>query len=88
MEYKISNRLKIGAIILIVLGILGVGYGFIDSHKVNEDNITEFLANEDHHGAEHATETHGVTHEAAASYADDGHGAEAEGHEMTHEQHV
>jgi hypothetical protein len=59
MEYKISNRLKIGAVILIVLGLLGVGYGFIDSHHYNEDNITEFLANEDGHGDEHAEEGHG-----------------------------
>lgn len=91
MEYKISNRLKIGALILIVLGILGVGYGFIDSHKVNEDNISEFLANEDHHGAEHATESHGETHDAAAMpHQDEGHSveADAEGHEMTHEEHV
>ncbi len=89
MEYKISNRLKIGAIILIVLGILGVGYGFIDSQKVNEDNISEFLANEDHHGAENATDIHGETHDAAASsHAGERHEAEADGHEMTHEEHV
>lgn len=89
MEYKISNRLKIGAIILIVLGVLGVGYGFIDSHKVNEDNISEFLANENHHGTEHATELHDETYDAsAASHLEAGHGDEAEGHELTHEEHV
>lgn len=83
MEYKISNRLKIGAIILMVLGVLGVGYGFMDAYSVSEDNITEYLANEDHHGDAHATEAHDLE-------KDHGHGAEAEveGHELTHEQHV
>ncbi|WP_179334324.1 quinol:cytochrome C oxidoreductase [Winogradskyella costae] len=95
MEYKISNRLRTGAIILMILGVLGVGYGFMDAYSVNEDNITEFLANEDHHGDEHATESHGEEHDmstahAEESHADDAHGAEveAEGHEMTHEEHV
>ena len=104
MEYKISNRLKIGAIILIVLGVLGVSYGFIDSHSYTEDNITEFLANEDSHGAGHATEGHGESaehveesqdeeHGETAAHAeeihgDEAHGAEAEGHKMTHEEHV
>jgi len=88
MEYKISNRLRIVAIILMVLGALGVGYGFIDSHSVDEDNIAEFIANESHHGDEHAAEAHGI--EEAHVEADHGHGAEAEveGHELSHEEHV
>ena len=93
MEYKISNRLKIGAIILIVLGALGVGYGFIDSHNYTEDNITEFLADEDGHGGAHAEEAHGESHGETVGHAEEGHGdeahgAEAEGHKMTHEEHV
>jgi hypothetical protein len=104
MEYKISNRLKIGAIILIVFGLLGVGYGFIDSQSYTEDNITEFLANEDGHGDEHAEKGHGESqvqsdaqteegHGVTAAYAEEGHpeeahGAEAVGHKMSHEEHV
>ena len=95
MEYKISNRLRMGAIIMVVLGILGVAYGFMDSHKVNEDNITEFLANENSHGGGHATVDHGdahveETHGETASHVEEGHGdeAHAEGHKMTHEEHV
>ncbi|QNK77277.1 quinol:cytochrome C oxidoreductase [Winogradskyella sp. PAMC22761] len=88
MEYKISNRLRIVAIILMFLGALGVGYGVIDSHSVDEDNIAEFIANEGHHGDEHATEAHGL--EEAHVEADHGHGAEAEveGHELSHEEHI
>jgi ABC-type nickel/cobalt efflux system permease component RcnA len=59
MEYKISNRLKIGAIIMMVVGALGVFYGFMDSHNVTEDNISEILAAEHHgHGDAHATDSH------------------------------
>ena len=92
MEYKISNRLKIGAIILMVLGLLGVGYGFMDSHNYEtEADVKELLASEAHHGGEHATEGHAEgAHDAAMSHAEEGHedAAEAEGHEMSHEEHV
>tara|TARA_R110002049_G_scaffold16455_9_gene65523 strand:+ start:681 stop:2057 length:1377 start_codon:yes stop_codon:yes gene_type:complete len=95
MEYKISNRLRIGAIVLMVLGLLGVGYGFMDAHSVTEENITEFLANEDHHGDAHAEESHTDSNEAAALHVDDNHGEEAHGsshaesdHGMSHEEHV
>ena len=99
MEYKISNRLKIGAIVLIILGLLGVGYGFIDSHHYETvDDVKELLANEAHHGEGHATETHSDDHaeeshgesatHAEVSHADEAHGAEATEHKMSHEEHV
>ena len=95
MEYKISNRLRIGAFVLIVLGLLGVGYGFMDANSVNEDNITEFLANEDHHGDAHAEEAYTDSHGETALHVEDNHGEEAhgtshaeEGHGMSHEEHV
>ncbi len=76
MEYKISNRLKIGAIILIVLGLLGVGYGFMDSHHYETvDDVKELLASESSHGASHddahAVESHGDDH------AEESHGQSA-----------
>ncbi len=77
--YTFSNRLKIGAIILTVLGALMVGYGFMDSHK-SLDNVKTMLAEEashGHHGGGHAEET---THEAMSK---DSHG-ETEGHGDAH----
>ncbi|WP_299122144.1 quinol:cytochrome C oxidoreductase [uncultured Winogradskyella sp.] len=94
MEYKISNRLKIGAIVLIILGLFGVGYGFVDSHSYTEENITKRLAEEhDAHGDGHAEEAHGASHDEAAPHVEDNHSGEAhseqaEGHEMSHEEHV
>jgi len=97
MEYKISNRLRIGAIVLIVLGLLGVGYGFWDSHQVTEDNIAEYLANEAHHGDHGSEVAHGSdvahtsdSHGESIAHADEGHEDEAHGggHELSHEEHV
>ena len=99
MEYKISNRLRIGAIIMIVLGLLGVVYGFMDANSVTEDNISEVIAAEHHghgdahatdgHGDEHAEEAHGeASHGESASHAEEGHGDEAHGGMTKHEEHA
>ncbi|NRB82709.1 MAG: quinol:cytochrome C oxidoreductase [Winogradskyella sp.] len=94
MEYKISNRLRIGAIIMVVLGLLGVGYGFMDANSVTEDNISEVLAAEHHgHGDVHATGAHGDSHgEAAAhgseAHGEDHHGEEVHGNMSEHEEHA
>ena len=60
--YTFSNRLKIFAGILIVLGLLGVTYGFMSSHKTL-DQVKEMLAAEASHGGHgdsHQTEEHVV----------------------------
>jgi hypothetical protein len=97
MRYKISNRLKIASIILIVIGILGVGYGFIDAMKYKtEADVKELIASEGHgggHGGEaghdtEAKESHGEEHAEGAELIEASHGEEAEGHEMSHEEHV
>ena len=81
--YTFSNRLKIGAIILTVLGALMVGYGFMNSHK-SLDDIKTMLAEEasGHHGGGHAEESH---HEVMGedSHADDSH-ADTDGHGDAH----
>lgn len=68
MEYKISNRLRLTAIILMVVGALGVGYSFLTSHVTFEE-VETMLANESHHGDGHGETTtdHTVkeTHEIA-----------------------
>ncbi|WP_299096105.1 quinol:cytochrome C oxidoreductase [Winogradskyella sp.] len=94
MEYKISNRLRMGAIIMMVLGLIGVAYGFIDSHHWNEGNIDQYIKAENSHGAHgdtHATEAHGDEH-AEAGHAvaknDDHHGEEAHGGLTHHEEHA
>tara|TARA_Y100001934_G_scaffold262420_1_gene336862 strand:+ start:5 stop:1348 length:1344 start_codon:yes stop_codon:yes gene_type:complete len=83
-----------GAIIMMVLGLIGVGYGFIDSHGYTEENITERLAEEHHgHGDTHATDAHGETHgesehNEVAAHGEDHHGEEAHGGLTHHEEHA
>ena len=55
MEYKISNRLKLVALVLVIIGALGVGYGFYSASQVTEDNIAEYM-HDDHHDEGHAEE--------------------------------
>ena len=94
--YTFSSRLKIFAIVLIIIGALGVTYGFMDSHK-SLDDVKEMLAHEGSHGDHGAkADTHAVvahdTHPAKADahHADESHGdshAEA-GHGDKHAEHV
>ena len=80
--YTFSSRLKIFAVILIILGAIGVGFGFMDSHKSLEE-VKEMLASEDSHGGhgdshEAKTETHvvkGGNDHSDNAHADDAHGA-------------
>tara|TARA_Y100000815_G_scaffold111935_1_gene100574 strand:+ start:2678 stop:4036 length:1359 start_codon:yes stop_codon:yes gene_type:complete len=94
MEYQISSRLKLAAIIMVVLGLLGIAYGFYDSKSYTEENIAERLADESHHGGHgdaHATDAHSEAEAMHDTHAEMAHGEDAhaeEGHEMSHEEHA
>lgn len=49
--YTFSNRLKIWSIVLIILGALGIAYGFVTAPRTTDD-IKEMLHHEDSHGSE------------------------------------
>jgi hypothetical protein len=91
--YTFSNKLKTFSIALIILGLLGVGYSFMNSHKTFED-VETMLAEESHHGGGHGEETaHAVdssqeTHLAENAHADDAHPADADAHVDEHSKHV
>ncbi|MDX1700492.1 MAG: hypothetical protein R3250_07745, partial [Melioribacteraceae bacterium] len=58
--YTFSNKLKVFAIVLIILGAIGVVSGFMNSHKSLEE-VKVMLAEEaSHHGSDHADDTHEV----------------------------
>ena len=100
--YTFSSRLKIFAVILIILGAIGVGFGFMDSHKSLED-VKEMLSHEGSHGGhgdahEVKTEAHVVkggndhsdnahVDEAHDALSSDKHHAEAS-HDDEHAEHV
>ncbi|NMH87546.1 quinol:cytochrome C oxidoreductase [Flavivirga algicola] len=87
--YTFSNKLKTFSFILMILGALGVGYGFITSHKSFEE-VEHLLAEEAHHGGGHGEE---AAHAAPAhdTHVADSHGnndhAEVDGHKK-HVEHV
>lgn len=50
--YTFSSRLKIASIALMIIGALGIGYGFMTSHKSFQD-VENMLSNEASHGGGH-----------------------------------
>jgi hypothetical protein len=64
--YTVSNKLRIVSIALVIIGLIGVGYGFVSSHK-SLDEVKVMLADEaSHHGGGHE-----VTHAPADAHAAD-----------------
>ena len=76
--YTFSSKLKTLSFILMVVGILGVGYGFLTAPK-NIDDVEKILkAEENAHGGHHeATASHGdhpvEAHVTAEAHAEEGH---------------
>jgi len=78
--YTFSNRLKIGAIILMGIGVLGMGIGFVSVPGTVDEAKEMVAAHDDGHGEEHAEEEdHGV---AGADHA-----ATSE-HDEAHDEHL
>ena len=71
--YQFSSRLKSFSFALMVLGILGIGYGFWTAPKTNEDVEAILKEQEAHHGGAHH-DTH-----AAASHSEATHEEHAKG---------
>lgn len=74
--YTFSNKLKIASIILMAIGALGIGYGFITMPGTVEEAKAMVASHDDGHGA---NEAHAVQ---------DDHSAVAEGHDSAHDQHL
>jgi hypothetical protein len=92
--YTFSNRLRNLAIAFMVIGFLGLVYGFFTAPKTIEEAkaIVAASAHGDEHGASHddaSAEAHHDTTDAHATDAShESHAAEEEGHEMSHDEHV
>ena len=81
--YTFSNKLKTFSIALMILGLLGVGYGFMTSHKSFEDVETMLAKEASHHGESHAA--------GVSEHSDKGHETAAEDttvHVDEHTKHV
>ena len=80
--YTFSSKLKVFSIVLMIVGLLGIGYSFISAPKTTADveKILKAEADAHHHGAHdaHAHDTHGH----------DAHSAEAHAEHEEHLNHV
>ncbi|PNQ74028.1 quinol:cytochrome C oxidoreductase [Hanstruepera neustonica] len=89
--YTFSNKLKTVSIALMIIGALGVGYGFMTSHKSFEEVETILTEEASHHGGGHGEEAaHGTSHDAHAAEAahGEGHADSAEEQVDEHTKHV
>ncbi len=84
--YQFSGKLKIFSLALIVVGVLGIGYGFLSTPSTPEEAM-EMVAKNDDHGADH-----GEGHDTAKKeeHKDAGHATDAHGgdHDQKHAEHV
>jgi len=88
--YEFSNRLKIGSIVLMVLGLIGLGVGFVSAPSTVEEAKAMVAANDDGHGSGHGEEAaHAVATEHPESAAGE-HPAEADAHHdaTAHDEHL
>ncbi len=86
--YVITRNIKILSFSLVILGLLGIGYGFYNAPK-NIEQSKEIMANKHHdsHGHDsHSSDSHGHDSHSLDSH---GHDSHSEGsHQMSHDEHV
>lgn len=80
--YQFSSRLKSFSFALMVLGLLGIGYGFWDAPKTEADVETILKEQEAHHGGGHH-DTHAEATHAEASHNEHATTEEHASHQAT-----
>ena len=78
--FTLTNKIKTFSIALIVLGLLGIAYGFYSAPSTIEE-AKEIVASS-HHDDGHASSYDDHSNE------DKGHDEHGDGHEMSHDEHV
>src|SRR5690606_35611599 len=86
--YTFSNKLKTFSIVLIILGLLGVGYGFMTSHKSFEEVETLLAEEAAHHGGSHGEDTAHEAHVEKTHGEASSHGESSESQVDEHTKHV
>ncbi|MDA0331341.1 MAG: quinol:cytochrome C oxidoreductase, partial [Bacteroidetes bacterium] len=80
-DYKFSNQIKVLSISLILIGLLGILYGFYSAPSTVEE-AKEIVASMSHDS------DHGGSVYGESDYGDSDHGYESSGHEYDHDKHV
>ncbi|RPD99031.1 quinol:cytochrome C oxidoreductase [Aureibaculum marinum] len=88
--YTVSSRLRTFSIALIIIGLFGIGYGFITAPKTVDDVKEMMHSAEDSHGATTHNEEKATDAHAMQSAEDHGSSEVSEGHgdEASHYEHV
>ncbi len=80
--YTFSNRLKIASFILMAVGLLGIGVGFMSAPSTVEEAKAMVASHDDGHGDAPTDE---ATHAVAEDHGEEVH---AEGHDAAHDEHL
>ena len=82
--YKVSANIKIFSFTLIILGLLGIGYGFYSAPKTIEQS--KQMVSSHGHSSHSMTDSHSKDSHSADSYSSDSYGYDS--HEKSHDEHV
>ena len=88
--YKISSNIKILCFSLMVLGLLGIGYGFYKAPKTIEESKELVAAShhDSHSSDSHSSDSHSSDSHSSDSHSSDSHSYASGSHEMSHDEHV
>ncbi|GIS00621.1 MAG: hypothetical protein CM15mP102_14410 [Flavobacteriales bacterium] len=86
--FILTKKIKIFSLVLIILGLLGIAFGFYSAPSTIEE-AKEIIANS-HHGDDHALNHNhnGEAHSSMMESNKDHYSDHLEGHEMSHDEHV
>ena len=82
--YKVSANIKIFSFALIILGLLGIGYGFYSAPKTIEQS--KEMVSSHGHSSHSLTDSHSKDSHSADSHSSDSYGYDS--HEKSHDEHV
>ena len=86
--FVLTKKIKIFSLALIILGLLGIAFGFYSAPSTIEE-AKEIIANS-HHDGDHASnhDYPGESHSSMIESSKDYNSEHSEGHEMSHDEHV
>ena len=88
--YQFSGKLKLASYILILVGALGIGYGFLTAPS-NLEEAKEIMSHHSSHGDDHASahsDNHGSAHEDTSHHSSNEAEAHGENNPDSHAEHV
>ena len=90
-DYKFSNQIKVLSISLILIGLLGILYGFYVAPSTVEEAkeiVASMSHDSEHGGSDYGESNHGDSGYGESDHGNSEHGYESSGHEYDHDKHV